>query len=257
MVLALCLRAALGMRPSPGQRAVWFVLTALTKPSQLAFLALEGMARPFRQLARHWPWALAVTVPALALCIASVLATGGDIAAWRLYGDSQAREQFEIGWKLRFMMSHPLHFPAVALTSLDYYDELWRQLIGVLGWLDTRLATGAYALLSALLVVASLDRLQTSAVTRWRIGSTALITAAGYVVLVFLLFFVTSTTVDADRIHGLQGRYFVVLVPLLAATVAAAMPRSPPIGAIAGAAILLAILSAAFILEAVLRRDWF
>jgi uncharacterized membrane protein len=215
------------------------------------------MARPLRGLTRHWLAALAVTVPALALCIVWVLTTGGDIAAWRLYGDSQAREQFEIGWKLRFMMSHPMHFPAVALTSLDYYEELWRQLIGVLGWLDTRLATGAYALFSTLLVLASLDRLQTSAGARWRIGLAAIVTAAGYVLLVFLLFFLTSTPVDADRIHGLQGRYFVVLVPLLAAALAAAMPRSPPIGATAGAAILLTILSAAFILEAVLRRDWF
>ena len=257
MALALCFRAALGMTSSPSWRAIWFVLTALTKPSQVAFLALEGMARPLRQLARHWPWALAVTAPALALCIAWVLVTGGDIAAWRLYDDPQARQQFEVGWKLRFMMSHPLHFPAVALTSLDYSAELWRQLIGVLGWLDTRLHAVAYALLSGLLVLASLDRLETSGEPRWRIGSTAMITAAGYVLLVFLLFFLTSTTVDADRIHGLQGRYFVVLIPLLAAALATAMPRRPPIALVAGTAILLAVLSAVFTIEAVLRRDWF
>jgi uncharacterized membrane protein len=256
VVLALCLRAAVGVKAPLIQRAIWLGLCALTKPSQVVFVALEGMTRPFGELARNWLRVSAVVLPAIFLCLAWVFATGGEIAAWRLYGEAAAPEQFEIGWKLKFMLAHPLHFPSVALASLDYSGELWRQLIGVLGWLDTRLFPAAYPILTGLLVLANVDRMQTSTEARRRIASVAAFTAVSYTFVVFLLFFLTSTSVDADRVHGLQGRYFVVLVPLSAVLAATLMRRAPPQMLTAGAAVLLALLSGLVTIEAVLRKDW-
>jgi uncharacterized membrane protein len=256
VVLALCLRAASGLHAPPIQRGIWLALCALTKPSQVVFVALEGMTRPFGVLARNWLRVSALVLPPIVLCLAWVFATGGDIAAWRLYGEASARQQFEIGWKLKFMLAHPLHFPSVAFTSLDYSGELWRQLIGVLGWLDTRLFPAAYPILSGLLVLANVDRMQTSRDTRWRIASVAAFTAVAYIFVVFLLFFLTSTPVDADRVHGVQGRYFLVIVPLIALTAATLIQRKPPRTLAAGAAVLLALLSGLLTIEAVLRKDW-
>jgi uncharacterized membrane protein len=256
-VLALCLRAALVGNVSSGARAFWFAVCALTKPSQAVFVALEGMARPFGRLARSWLSVAAVTLPAVLLGIVWVLVTGGEMAAWRLHGEGDSGEQFRIGWKLKFMLQHPLHFPSVAFASLDYSAELWRQLIGVLGWLDTRLHPLAYPVLSGLLLLANLDRLKAPRDIRRRIAIVALFTAMAYAVLVFLLFFITSTPIEADRVHGVQGRYYVVAVPLLAIFVATLLPRSPPRLLQAGAAVLLALLSGLAIVEAVLRKDWF
>jgi uncharacterized membrane protein len=256
VVLALCLRSALGRNEFPAYRGFWYVICALTKPSQLVIVALESMVRPLT-LARNWLAIVAVTLPAIVLCVAWVLATGGEMAAWRLYGEADSSEQFRIGWKLKFMLQHPLHFPSAAFASLDHSGELWRQLIGVLGWLDTRLYPLAYPVLSGLLVLASLDRLMGPADIRRRIALVVLFTAAAYAAVIFFLFFVTSTPVDADRVHGLQGRYYVVMVPLLAIFVAALLPRSPPRPLQAGAAVLLALLSGLAIVEAVLRKDWF
>jgi uncharacterized membrane protein len=256
VVLALCLRAASGLHAPAIQRAIWLALSALTKPSQVVFVALEGMTRPFGVLARNWLYVSAVVLPPIVLCLAWVFVTGGEIAAWRLYGEPSAREQFEIGWKLRFMLAHPLHFPSVAFTSLDHSGELWRQLIGVLGWLDTRLFPAAYPLLTGLLVLANVDRMQTLPDTRWRIALVAAFTAVSYTFVVFLLFFLTSTPIDADRVHGVQGRYFLVLVPLIAVIAATLIRRTPPRMLAAGAAVLLALLSGLVTIEAVLRKDW-
>lgn len=256
VVLALCLRAASGLHASTIQRAVWIALCALTKPSQVVFVALEGMTRPSGILARNWMYVSAVVLPPIVLCLAWVFVTGGEIAAWRLYGEASAREQFEIGWKLKFMLTHPLHFPSVAFTSLDYSGELWRQLIGVLGWLDTNLRSSAYPILTGLLVLANAERMQTAPATRRRIAFVAAFTAVAYGFVVFLLFFLTSTPIDSDRVHGLQGRYFILLVPLLAVIAATLMRRRPPAMLAAGAAVLLALLSGLITLEAVLRKDW-
>jgi uncharacterized membrane protein len=256
VVLALCLRAASGLHAPPIQRGIWLALCALTKPSQVAFVALEGMTRPFGVLARNWLRVSALVLPPIVLCLAWVSATGGEIAAWRLYDEPSARQQFEIGWKLKFMLAHPLHFPLVAFTSLDYSGELWRQLIGVLGWLDTRLYWVTYPILTGLLVLANVDRMQASLETRRRIALVAAFTAVAYTFVVFLLFFLTSTPVDADRVHGVQGRYFLVIVPLIAITAATLIRRTPPRMLAAGAAVLLALLSSLVTIEAVLRKDW-
>jgi uncharacterized membrane protein len=98
--------------------------------------------------------------------------------------------------------------------------------------------------------------MQTSRDTRWRIASVAAFTAVAYIFVVFLLFFLTSTPVDADRVHGVQGRYFLVIVPLIALTAATLIQRKPPRTLAAGAAVLLALLSSLVTIEAVLRKDW-
>src|SRR5918998_1557666 len=126
-------------------------LCALTKPSQIAFVLLELMAHRWRELPCRWRTVALVTLPGLTLSLLWVAATGGDIAAWRIYEGTALPEQYSVLWKLKFMLAHPLHFPAAALTSLDYSDELWRQLIGVLGWLDTRLLPWIYPLVTLLL----------------------------------------------------------------------------------------------------------
>lgn len=253
---ALCLRAA-AQGVSVAERAVWMTLCALTKPSQVVFVALEAMTRPVRLLRRNWAGVAGVTIPGLALATIWALVVEGEMAAWRLdEGGSIPAEQFQPAWKLKFLLTHPLHFPAILATSLDYSGELWRQLVGVLGWLDTRLHPLFYPVLTGLLVVANLDRLDLPGESRRRIAWVAAFTALAYFLFVFLLFFLTSTTIEDDRVRGVQGRYFIVMLPLMAVALAAFLPRWPSASMQAIAAILLSLLSGVAILEAVLRTDW-
>ena len=257
VVLALCLGAAAQRTGRALPRSIWMTLCILTKPSQIAMVLLEAMVRPLRDLRRQWRAAALVVLPGLILTPLWVVSVGGEMAAWRLYeGTDVAPQEFNALWKLKFMLENPLHFPAALVTSLDFSAELWRQMIGVLGWLDTRLQSWTYPIVSALLIVAGLERLPLDAATRVRVAAVAGITALAYCLLVFLIFYLTSTPAEADRVRGVQGRYFVVALPLLAIVLAALLPRAPRRGWTTGAALSGAALSGLAVCEAILRTDW-
>jgi hypothetical protein len=107
-----------------------------------------------------------------------------------------------------------------------------------------------------LLVAAQLQNIPLPSNERIHVSLAALATAALYVVLVFVLFFLTSTPVESERVLGLQGRYFVPIVPIVAVAAAGLAPRpfAGPVPALAASAA--AVLSALALIEAVLRIDW-
>jgi len=59
----------------------------------------------------------------------------------------------------------------------------------------------------------------------------------GYVVLVYLIFFLIYTPIDTDHVRGVQGRYFVVALPVTAIFIAAVVSRELPRGMPAAIAI--------------------
>jgi uncharacterized membrane protein len=72
---------------------------------------------------------------------------------------------------------------------------------------------------------------------------------------VFAIFFVTLTPTTADRILGLQGRYFIAVLPLLAIVLSALVNRGA--GRLAAAAALAStLLSVAVMSEALWRVHW-
>ena len=255
IALAFCLSAVVNRAPARRPRAIWFAVCALTKPPQIAFVLLEAMAH--RAGWRKCLNAVLVVAPAIALAGIWPLIAGTDIGAWRMYeADNLSPEQFQVGWKLRYMLAHPLHFPRAMTAGLDYSVELWRQLIGVLGWLDIKLHSLAYPVLTVLLAVASFDRLDLPPESRMRIAAVAAATAFAYAMLVFALLFITVTPVASDRVLGVQGRYFTVIVPLVALIAAAFNPYRLPRRVRSFAALMLALISVIATVEAVWRLDW-
>jgi hypothetical protein len=45
----------------------------------------------------------------------------------------------------------------------------------------------------------------------------------GYVFIVFAIFYIVWTPLDADRVQGVQGRYFLVLLPVISVATAAVL----------------------------------
>jgi uncharacterized membrane protein len=84
---------------------------------------------------------------------------------------------------------------------------------------------------------------------------TALLAALAYCAAVFIIFFITLTPSTAERIHGLQGRYFIAVLPLLAIVVSAIINRGTgrlaAVAALAGAFISITAMS-----EALWRVHW-
>lgn len=257
LVTALALRAAPRGSPAGGekQRASWMTLCLLVKPSQLA-LAPIALLTHRKVRGQLWRGA-AVALPGVLLTGLWVWLIGGEMAAWRLTDAGYAAEQFEIGWKLGFMAEHPAHFPRLLAASLwTQMPELYRQFIGVLGWLDTPLRGWSYPVLGLALLTALVQRLEWSADARsWAIGVAAA-TAAGYVAFVYFLLYVTWTPVAETEIWGVQGRYFLPALPVLAVGVAAASPWRSPAWLSATAAGGGGVLAGLAAIDAVWHANW-
>jgi uncharacterized membrane protein len=260
LVTASCLRAAL----IPGAaavefapRALWMTLCVLVKPSQIVFVALEAMARPFRALPRAWRGVGMVVLPGVLLTAAWLTASSADMAAWRMIeGTGEPAEHFQIGWKLRFLLTEPQHFAHAAVGSLGNLYELWRESIGGLGWRDIHLPLGLYLVLTAIFVGTCMVRLKCEGTTRARIAVVSWLVVLGYWVAIFLIFYLAWTPLETEWIHGIQGRYFTIILPPAAVAVAATINRAPPHAVTAALALAGAILSATAMIDAVIRSHW-
>jgi uncharacterized membrane protein len=256
LVVALCLRSI--ERPAAGawERASWMTVTSLTKPSQVAFVLLETMRLSCKEWKTQWPIAVLVMAPGVVLALAWTIAASPDVGAWRISeGSGLPAQEFDPSWKLQFLLKHPLNFLHAALTSLDYSAELWRQAIGVFGWLDVRMRIWIYPIVSLLLALTFFDKIDCDRATRLRVAALGGATIIAYYLLVCLLFFLTFSPSGADRIYGLQGRYFIVLIPLFALIASAMVNRRLRlIGEVA--ALVSALVSAAAMLEALWRVHW-
>jgi uncharacterized membrane protein len=254
---ALFLRTRAGRPVRPVGHAVWLALCALSKPPNLAFLLLAPLTGRGRPLVRGLVKAL-VVLPGLFAAILWSLASSADVAAWRLAVLTGVDPvQFEPVWKLGFMLEHPLAFPAALWGTLSPANakELWVQLIGVLGMFDTVLHWWVYPALSALLIPSFFVRLELGARARHgaRVAGAA---ALAYCLAVFAILYLVWTPVDAPMIMGVQGRYFVPALPLLAIVTAALARWRGDEQLAAWTATAGAILAGCASLEAILRTDW-
>jgi uncharacterized membrane protein len=258
IVAALCLRAALANADERiAERSFWMTLCVSSKPSQVAFVLLEGMTRSFKLLPLRWRSVALVVLPALLAVSLWMFSISAEVAAWRIVqADGGRAEEFSPLWKLGYMMQHPLHFPQALITSLDYTPELLRQLIGVLGWLDTALHPLAYPVLGITLVAVSLETLPASAAIRMRIAAVSWLTVIAYILAVFVIFYLIWTPVAAGRIEGVQGRYFLAALPLMAIGIACFVRTGFSPAWLGAAAIGGALISGVATLEALIRVNW-
>lgn len=165
-------------------------------------------------------------------------------------------EQFNAAWKLRFMLAHPLHFPSLLGATFQNPGELWRQLIGVLGLFDTVLQPWVYPVLSIIFLAACFVPLKVSCGNRQRVAVAAGLAAVTYCLAVFVIAYLSWTPIHAGQIWGVQGRYFIPALLLLAVVLASLVNRGADQRAIAIMATLGGILSGGAVIEAILRVDW-
>ena len=138
----------------------------------------------------------------------------------------------------------------------DWGDRLWRELIGILGWQDIVLPTWTYLVLTILLLLVPLQKLQLDGATRARVMVISGLTVLGYVGVVYLIFFVTYTPLDLDHVRGVQGRYFVIALPVAAIFVASIINLELPNGMSAAIATAGAMISGIATVEALYRAHW-
>jgi uncharacterized membrane protein len=110
--------------------------------------------------------------------------------------------------------------------------------------------------LTVFLLFVAVQRLQLDGVTRVRVMALTGLTVLGYVVVVYLIFFLTYTPLDVDHVRGVQGRYFVIVLPVAAVFVAAMINRELPNGMPSAIAIAGSLLSGTATVEALFQAHW-
>jgi uncharacterized membrane protein len=207
---------------------------------------------------RRWRSLALIVIPSLILSPLWVFAVSADIAVWRLgVAEIYPREQFDPLWKLAYMWEHPLHFPLAAWTSVTVWgDRLWPELIGILGWQDIWLPPWTYVVLTVILLLVPLQKLNVDDAVRARIAVITSLAVLGYVATVYLIFFLTYTPVAIDHVRGVQGRYFVVALPVAAIFLASTVNIYLRRHALATAAIAGSLLSGIASFTALLEAHW-
>jgi uncharacterized membrane protein len=250
-----------GMSISPqlhrlNRYSFWMTLCALTKPPNLVFvllLPMPGMRMP------RWHLLALTTAPAIGLAMIWTFSSGAETATWRMVEITGTNlDAFDPSAKLVFLFNHPLHFIVATGSALRGANlaEFWLQVIGVLGLFDTVLRSWAYPALSMILFSTFLVRLPLDLAARLRIALLSGVTILAYFVVVYLIAYLVFTPMNADSVWGVQGRYFVPVLPLIALIVATLLNWAPNNQITTALAILASVLSGGACVEAILRIDW-
>jgi uncharacterized membrane protein len=155
------------------------------------------------------------------------------------------------------MWEHPLHFPLATWTALTTWgDRLWPELIGILGWQDIPLGPWTYFVLTGLLLVVPLQSLKLDDAVRARVAIITGVAVLAYVITVYLIFFLTYTPLNIDHVRGVQGRYFVIALPMTAIFFASMFNIDLPRRVLATTAISGSLLSGIASFQALLGAHW-
>jgi uncharacterized membrane protein len=132
-------------------------------------------------------------------------------------GTGENPEGIDAREQVRFIVSNPGEFLAAAYETVSRQGEwIFKQGIGVFGWTDTPLAFYAFygvTFVAAILVYRLFER-ERLLLGPVQIG--AILAAVGLTgVALFVSLYAVWSPVGSDVIDGLQGRYFVGLLPLL------------------------------------------
>jgi uncharacterized membrane protein len=243
LAVALVDRATSDGRPvTPRESLVLaaiLTVIAMARPPYAGYLVLLFLITP-RPQARAFRLLLPATLIVLAWCVAVALQV-----SIRLGGA-------DIHQQLALLAADPGRIPGIiAATASAFTLEYWVQLIGVLGWTDTRLPAAYIILASITLALAAL------ASTNGR-PRQPLVVLAGVifaVIATFVLQYLTWTWPGQPLITGVLGRYFMAPAMILAL----ALPRIPWRGSrliyTANAAIMLqAAVTPAVVLHALVSR---
>lgn len=175
----------------------------------LVLLILLLPQRLFASRKQYWLYMGGVLVlHALTFVALRSIFTAGDIVnAGGIDRDGQ----------LLWILQHPLEYAGVLAHTLDVHFEFyWKNVFGILGWLDYKLFGIHYILLGTLMLflVGAQDKEEPvpfSAWQRWLMLGLAL----GTGLLLMTILYAIDDTIGSPIISLMQGKYFLPLLPLV------------------------------------------
>jgi hypothetical protein len=215
LLVALLLRVALSERNDAFIYALfpvaaWLTLCKFPYGAIAAFfLAIPAVRLGGRRRQLLVGAGLAVMTVSLALCMIQLKKYVPD----NIMPDPQVHAS--IRKQMRFIQSHPAHYAWVCASTVSANGRIWLDQLGTLGWLDAPVNPLAFeAFLLLVLFVALGDRVKDVTLPA-RIHAAALLAVGICTLLIFTANYACGDPVRARLIHGISGRYFVPLLPLL------------------------------------------
>ena len=224
LAVAMASRALCRNRPAGAAEFAVFafivVATTLARPPQfaLAFLAPAFLGR------RDPDWGskglIAAVVVVAVICWMRILS---DLTP-------PVSPNYSLSGQTQRLLADPLILPAVMMNYFaNHAVWLSETVIGYLGWTDTPMPTWYYLTAIGALVMATIapnnhDHDHNRGPILWA-GALALLTFGALLTAVSLALYITWTPVGGVTILGMQGRYFLPVLPLLAWVVPEYGPR--------------------------------
>ena len=120
--------------------------------------------------------------------------------------------------QLDFVLHHPVEFLKVIFHNLETNGaDYYRQMVGVVGWLDTVLPSAVYVLAGCSLLAATM--LEPQPVDR-AIRLTAVLIFGSGAFLILLAIYQICSPVGGATLDSVQGRYLIPLLPLIGVALA-------------------------------------
>jgi hypothetical protein len=188
--------------------------TALARPSQLALILLSPAFVAWRD--PRLLGKVVITVPAVTIIIAWTYLLS--------FLMPPVPSDWSVSGQFHYLLANPLALPTVMAQTLSYQGWfLLSSVVGRLGWLDTLMPDWFVALACLGLVIAIFaPGNRESAVMPGLIG---VLTFLGLLTATCICLYLSWTPVAKPTIDGLQGRYILPALPLLAWPVPAYGPR--------------------------------
>lgn len=178
----------------------------------IALLVWVVPARRFGSVRRYFTWSAGITLAVM------LLGTVWSLAARSVFVN--LREVANEAAQLQFIISHPLTYVIILGRTFfsTFSDPLLIQVVGLLGWLDTKLpiwTTLAAWLAVALGLLKGSHGLDSEAKFAPIQKLASAVIGVSIVGIITTLLYLTWNSVGAKYVEGLQGRYFIPLAFLV------------------------------------------
>lgn len=165
----------------------------------------------FSTAKNYWKWIFSF------IAIPGIIAAAWLAVAYKSFVNLQ--EVADAPAQLSHILHHPLSYVHTLFNTYltEPSDGLYIQMIGQLGWLDTKLTFWSMLLAFTAIVLATIGVVATksSAIPSTRQRLTALGIGLTIIGAISSLLYLTWTAVGAPVVSGLQGRYYIPLIGLL------------------------------------------
>ncbi|WP_026594234.1 DUF2142 domain-containing protein [Bacillus sp. UNC437CL72CviS29] len=146
---------------------------------------------------------------------AAILVAGWNIFVMKYVGDGLNSGDVSATRQISYMLHHPLEALKVFIRSFDHGLDEWIEMYNVFGFLSTPLKGILYLYPIVFVIIAIIDQKEGVPTLDWMKKWSLRFCIASVILLVMLSLYMTWTTVGSPYILGIQGRYFIPIIPFI------------------------------------------